>query len=162
MIPDKLQENFLLHVSVLIDTWKNILKVDRIRTTRNGSYITLERKLDLTACISVGFNCFKPFYTRNLFIQSCTPQYITTLNMLRYQKCQVTLWMNYQSHYHHRRLWRGYRLFCTRVSVSCTHIALCCILQLYKAVVGDNWRRISGARLYGWDTVSPLLDTPII
>ena len=44
-------------------------EVDRIRTTRKkGSYIRLERKPALSACISVGFNCFTPFYTRNVFI----------------------------------------------------------------------------------------------
>ena len=46
--PNKLQENLLLHFSVLIGTWKNILKVDWIRTTRKGSYNTWKE---------TGFNC---------------------------------------------------------------------------------------------------------
>ena len=44
------------------------------------------------------------------------------LNMLRYQKCQVTLWINYQSHDHHRRLWRGYRGKHICDSRGCAHL----------------------------------------
>ncbi len=44
--------------------------------------------------------------------------------MLRYQKCQVTLWMNYQSHDHHRRLWRGYRGKHICDSRGCTHLKM--------------------------------------
>ena len=58
---------------------------------------------------------------------------------------------------HSHRLGNYRRLFCTQVSVPCTHIASCYIVQLYGPVVGKHLGRISYAGLCGLDKFSPLL-----
>ena len=47
-IPNDLQENLLLHVSALIGTWKNILKIDRICSS--SSYFPPPVDLPISAC----------------------------------------------------------------------------------------------------------------
>ena len=74
MTPNKLQENVLWHVYVILGQSLIILKVDTIRTTRKCSNQTLKKdgrqikKDSLNICISVDCNSFRPVYMLQLLI----------------------------------------------------------------------------------------------
>ena len=116
MTPNKLQE-------FVCSNWYMKEHTKRRRNSDNQKGLIQDLKenriqLHVLQLISIVLNRF----IRETYLYSSIHYYI--LNILRYLKCQVTLLMNYQSHDHHRRLWRCYRGKHICDSRGCAHLKM--------------------------------------